>query len=455
MATFQGSRVLVVGLGRFGGGVAVSRWLAAQGAHLTITDLANPDTLSESLAQIATLDADLRLGTHDGIDPSKFDLAIINPAVVKRRSELFSRINKASTPWTTEMNLFCQRCPAKLIGVTGSFGKSTTCTMLTTILEAAATAKVISHPNIHLGGNIGRSLLGHLDRILPEDLVVLEMSNAQLEDLPKINRTPDLAVITNMTPHHLDRYDAEDEYFNAKLNIARTQKKPTPIIVGHLHPRAEILLTELIADQPQRRRRIAPPSEPLQLAVPGDHNQIHASAALTIGAQLGINENFARKALRAFHGLPDRLEHVRTIEGATYINDSKSTAPQATIVAIRAIRQTPEYAKSDLVVIVGGKKKDLDLAECARTLRNECRLVICTGESGKDFADAIHELANETDDAPTEVANASTVPDAVTLAKKCARKDDVVLFSPGAPSFDAYVNYVARGEHFRKLVNST
>ena len=151
--TLKGLRVLVVGLGRFGGGVGVTRWLAGEGAVVTVTDQATPESLEESVAAIAGLGVTLHLGGHDPRDLDPTDLVVVNPAV--------------------EINLFCERCPAVVIGVTGSYGKSTTCAMLAAALRAACDT------GVYLGGNIGRSLLPDLPEMRGSDIVILEMSNAQ------------------------------------------------------------------------------------------------------------------------------------------------------------------------------------------------------------------------------------------------------------------------------------
>jgi len=452
---FRGLHVLIMGLGRFGGGVAVSRWLTDQGAKLTVTDLSSAETLADSLSQIADLDADLRLGGHDGVDPGDFDLVIVNPAVIKRRSDLFQRIELSKTPWTTEMNLFCLRCPAKVVGVTGSYGKSTTCAMLAGVLNAAVENKTIPFRTVHLGGNIGRPLLSDLDRIHPRDLVVLEMSNAQLEDLPRIDWTPSIAAITNLWPHHLDRYDSERDYYDAKINIARTPSANAPLFVGDMHPRAQELINELVFDAPGRLVRVVSPEEPIDLSVPGKHNRQNAATVLTICKHLGIHEQFVRKKLRGFSGLPDRLERVCSHSGVTFVNDSKSTAPTATMMAVRAIRQSPQFAHGRLLAIVGGKRKNTDFSECATQLVDSCDWIICMGESAPIFEEAIKRamrFRGSQDSARIQRVN--TLEQAVVAARQRAHQGDVVLFSPGAPSFDAYVNYAARGDHFRTLVKT-
>jgi UDP-N-acetylmuramoylalanine--D-glutamate ligase len=474
-----GLRVLVVGLGRFGGGVGVTRWLAEQGAHVTVTDQADAASLAESLEAIAGLPVSLQIGGHDGCDLSTTDLTVINPAVHKSTSGLFAEILHRKIPWTTEMNLFCDRCPAPVVGVTGSYGKSTTCAMLAEVLESNRQSGSASYTGVHLGGNIGRSLLNDLPIIRSTDIVVLEMSNAQLEDLPRISWAPAIAVITNLQPQHLDRHGSFEAYISAKLNLVRPGGPADPVIVGDLHPGADRMLAAILADSPRRLVRVESPTPPIELTLPGRHNQANAACVWTVCRAMGIDDAAIRAALREFRGLPHRLEYVQTVDGVRYINDSKSTAPAATMIAIEAladpeprasaraespppdprvsVRATPSFdgiASKSLILIVGGQRKDVPLTECARLMTRTCRVVICYGQAGPTFASAVRQTAGASPDSATIVHEVDGVPAAVHRARLEARSGDAVLFSPGAPSFDQYVNFTERGRHFVELVNA-
>ncbi|MGB2986451.1 MAG: UDP-N-acetylmuramoyl-L-alanine--D-glutamate ligase [Phycisphaerae bacterium] len=442
--SLAGFRVLVVGLGRFGGGVGVTRWLAAQGAVVTVTDQAPRETLAESVQAVADLDLSLHLGGHDPGDLDEIDLAVVNPAVDKTHSELFQAIVLRGIPWTTEMNLFCERCPAPVIGVTGTYGKSTTCVMLAEALEACRRHRGVEYTGVHLGGNIGRSLLTELDSIRPTDLVVLEMSMAQLEDLPRIRWAPSVAAITCLSPHHLDRYGTHTKYVAAKLNIAGGPQNTSKIIVGDIDPEAEAVLRRAAPDA-ARLMRVARPDPSVALLVPGDHNQANAACVLTVCQHLGLDEAAVREALRSFKGLPHRLEHVRTLDGVEYYNDSKSTSPATTISAVESLHRP-------IVAIVGGQDKGVSLTDCAAALVRACRLVICAGESGPSYTRAIRKAEGATH--RVIVREVDGLEAAVELARSEARRGDAVLFSPGAPSFDAYANFADRGRHFVDAVNA-
>jgi UDP-N-acetylmuramoylalanine-D-glutamate ligase len=200
-----------MGLGRFGGGVGVARWLAAQGARVTVNDAAAADTLADSIAQLDGLPITFKLGGHDPADFLAADLLVLNPAVDKAKSPAVQAALAAGVPYTTEMNLFLERCPAFTIGITGSVGKSTTTSLIFEALKAGlhqpSDAPRQQSPRVFLGGNIGRSLLSELPHIRPEDLVVLELSSFMLEDTPRIAWSPRVAIVTNLFPNHLDRHE--------------------------------------------------------------------------------------------------------------------------------------------------------------------------------------------------------------------------------------------------------
>lgn len=448
---WHGVRVLVVGLGRFGGGVGVTRWLAEQGAAVTVTDQAAEESLRASLEAIADLPVKTVLGGHAACDLGAFNLVVINPAVDKRKSPFFREIAARGVPWTTEVNLFLERCPARVIGVTGSYGKSTTCAMLTAVLERAVASGWDRFSGVHLGGNFGGSLLGRLGRIAAGDAVVMELSNAQLEDVPRIGRWPDWAVITNLHPHHHDRYETVADYYAAKLNLVRGAAAGQVVVAGDLDPAAERMLMRCLADRLADLHRVQPGQAdsdvpPIQLDIPGRHNQANARCVLTLTRLLGVDEAAARAALASFPGLPHRLETVRRRGGVRYVNDSKSTAPDATCASVEAL-------DGPLICIVGGMAKpDVDYTDCARVLAMRCRAVIAVGQSSRRWADAVHAQSTRTGN--PVMKSYERLEDAVAAAMRLASEGDTVLFSPGAPSFDAYANFAERGEHFKTLVGA-
>jgi UDP-N-acetylmuramoylalanine--D-glutamate ligase len=255
-----------------------------------------------------------------------------------------------------------------------------------------------------------------------------------------------VAVITNLFPHHLDRYSSFADYARAKLNITRHPAKSSQVVVGELHPEAEELLLTAVAGRRERLVHIMPADFPMELKVPGRHNQRNAECVLTVCRLLGLNEAVVRAALCDFKGLPHRLEFIRSLDGVDYYNDSKSTAPAATVIALEALRRP-------MVAIVGGQRKDVPLADCAKVLAQWCRVVIGMGESGPAFAEAVNTARRAVSCEPL-VHTVDELSDAVRLTRAEAKPGEVVLFSPGAPSFDQYANFTARGRHFAELVHA-
>jgi UDP-N-acetylmuramoylalanine--D-glutamate ligase len=452
--SFGNQRVLVLGLGRFGGGTGVSRWLVQQGARVTVSDQADEASLADSIRSLSDLNIEYRLGAHDARDLDRVDWVVINPAVVKAKSPFFAEIQRRAIPWTTELNLFCERCPAPVIGVTGSYGKSTTGAMLHDILASSCRAGIGGYTGVHFGGNIGRSLLNDLARIRASDIVVLEMSNAQLKDLPRINWTPNIAVITNLHPHHLDRHGSYENYVRAKLSILQAEPTPgmknqdkQPVILGDIDAGAASWLNNRLNPRIHRIIRVPAPDSRIPLGVPGWHNQLNAATARATAQVLGLNDEAVREYLGAFRGLPHRIELVESIAGVDYYNDSKSTSPSATIAALDCFDRP-------VVAIVGGQHRDeFSYEECSAAILAKCRAVVCTGASRNHISEVMaRTIANCQRPCSIAIREAEQLEEAVTAARSLAQSGDVVLFSPGAPSFDSHANYSERGEAFCRLV---
>ena len=220
---WRGRAVTVMGLGRFGGGVGVTRWLAGLGARVTVSDKAGADELAESVAALAGLDVALHLGGHDEADFVNCELLVVNPAV-EFDSPLVAGARRAGAEITTEINLFLAYCRAAVVGITGSAGKSTTTAMAGAILARSR--------KVHVGGNIGASLLAELPAIAADHVVVLELSSFQLFYLPLLGRGPSVAVVTNLHPNHLDRHETMAHYADCKKNIFRFQQGGDVLILN-------------------------------------------------------------------------------------------------------------------------------------------------------------------------------------------------------------------------------
>jgi UDP-N-acetylmuramoylalanine--D-glutamate ligase len=438
----RGVRVTVIGLGRFGGGVGVTRWLCSQGAEVTVSDKASAEELVESVAALTGLDVTLHLGGHLDEDFLRTDLLIVNPAVPKDMPLLRKAI-AAGVPRTTEINLFLQRCPARVVAVTGSVGKSTTTAMIGEILARRFTT--------HVGGNIGGSLLESLPQIGPDHVVVLEMSSFQLEDLPIIGVGPHVAVVTNLLPNHLDRHGTMEAYADAKKNILRFQKSGDVLVLNAGCPIVSRWAAEATGRvayfagdvSALRDRPEAAQWRRFDLKLPGGHNQANAQAAWTAARQLGVDRDVAAAALEGFTGLPHRLEFVAEINGVRYYNDSKCTTPEGAIVALNA------FPLRTAVMIVGGCDKHVSFDDLGRVLADRAKHVIALGQTRGAIVEAFRKAAGK--DSPGVVL-ADTFEQAVAAARQRAGPGDVVLLSPACASYDMFRNYEHRGETFVKLV---
>ncbi len=444
-----GRKVTVVGLGRFGGGLGVTRWLCKQGARVTVSDQADAESLSESVLALADLDVQLHLGRHQEEDFLTADLLVVSPAVPKSQP-LIRLADERGIERTSEMNLFLQRCRGRLVGITGSVGKSTTTAMVGEILARRFPT--------HVGGNIGRSLLDELDRIASDHVVVLELSSFQLEDVEAIRVSPQIALITNLHAHHLDRHGTVEDYARAKSNLFRFQDAGGVLILNEHErqvaagevqaDRAEQECARIVmgfqAEAPGRTEWFDPDSEEtFELTVPGRHNQANAQAAWAIAREMGVDRETAAQALREFRGLAHRIEYVTTRDGAKYFNDSKCTTPDGAIVALEA------FPPRSVVIIAGGFDRGASFDRLGQELAVRAKAVVATGQTCEKVAAAVE--AWRTGETPA-VIRAERFEEAVAQAARLAECGDVVLLSPACASYDRFKNYEQRGGKFVELV---
>jgi len=427
-------RVTVLGLGRFGGGVGVIKWLCEQGANVTVSDLAPAEKLADSVAELDGLDVTLHLGGQIADDFTSPDLLVVSPAV-PAGAEPLRQAAEASVPRTTEINLFIARCPAPIVGITGTVGKSTTTAMTGELLAGTLPT--------HVGGNIGRSLLGDLDRIGPDHAVVLELSSFQLDELPELGVSPHVALVTNLVPNHLDRHGTIEAYASAKKNIFRYQKPGDVLILNAADDQTRSWGDE--APDGVRVEYFDPADEPFDLSVVGTHNQANAQAAWAVARQFGINRAQAATSLKAFGGLEHRLQFVAEINGVRFFNDSKCTTPEGAIVALES------FPPRSAVMIVGGYDKQVSFAALGAALAARAKAVVTIGATASAIADATAAADQDTRQT-TNVISAASLEQAMSLARQAAGPGDAVVLSPACASYDMFDNYQQRGMRFVELV---
>jgi UDP-N-acetylmuramoylalanine--D-glutamate ligase len=450
---FAGKRVLVMGLGRFGGGVDAAKFAAKAGAKVIVTDLASREQLSDSIKQLEELpDIEFHLGSHNPVDFEQADIIIANPAVPGDNEflEIARRHNKFIT---SQIGIFFELCPAQIIGITGANGKSTTASLTAHLLKSAGEAKV------WLSGNIGNEpLLTRLDQIAPDDLVVLELSSFQLEQLAQIPKAPQVALLTNLTPNHLDRYGTFADYCAAKEGIFKFQKLDDKFPVVSIFNAEDEISVNWFEKYKKDAGRICITfsaddiSEQIRksFGLPGRANLSNLAAAMAVARHFGIDDDQLKTSLPQFRALPHRLELVGKVNGVSWYNDSKATTPESAIAALEAFGQPT-------VIIAGGYDKHVAFDELGRKIAEKAKAAILIGQTAGKIAEAIRKnqdtsLKAQDTMRKTRIEIVDSLAEAVRLADRLAESGDVVLLSPACASYDMFENFEQRGQEFCRLV---
>ncbi len=452
----RGRRVLVMGLGLLGGGVAAARYAAEHdAAEVVVTDLRDANVLAPSIEKLAGLPIRYVLGRHELEDFARADVVVRNPGV-RRGSPYLAAAHAAGARIEMEIAWFFRACQGKIAGVTGTRGKSTTTLLLHAMLRQAGLDPL-------LGGNLGGiETLSLLPQISPDRWVVLELGNWMLEGLHPIRRSPHVAIFTNLLPDHLDAYDSMDDYGEAKSSIFRYQGADDIAIFnaendytrryGEAAPGGHVWFfspergVSYPRNEPDATHPFRYGEESGHLR--GAHNRGNIQAAALAAELIGVAPETIAAALRSFAGVPHRLETVRTLDGVTYVNDSASTAPVAGIAALCSFVEP-------VVLIAGGNSKQLDPGEFAAEAAEKARrIVLLKGNATEEFATAVRAAAERQGRADPLVGPFDDLALALEAARDAARPGDVVLLSPGFTSFGMFLNEFDRGEQFRALVRA-
>jgi UDP-N-acetylmuramoylalanine--D-glutamate ligase len=383
-----------------------------------------------------------------------FDLIFRSPSCRPDLPELLKEAQRGAII-TTEIEMLLELCPAKTIGITGSDGKTTTSTLIYEILKQKGY-------ECYLGGNIGTPLFTKIEEMRPDDIVVLELSSFQLMG---INVSPNIAVITNVTPNHLDIHKSYDEYIQAKSNIFKYQKENDVVILNYDNDITKnfakitpgktiffssktkltdgIILDEGIiklCDNNLRRHVINTKNMKLR----GIHNSENACAAIAATSSL-VDIVDQVQVLTDFLGVEHRLEYVKEINEVKWYNDSIGTSPTRTIAGLYSFDET-------IVLIAGGYDKHLDYEPLAKPILEKASKLILMGQTAKKINTVVTEELKQSDK-KLEIYNVNTLEEAVKKAKEIAAKGEIVLFSPASASFDMFKSFAERGEKFKELVN--
>lgn len=451
---WTGKRITVMGLGTRGGGSGVARYLAQQGAHVTVTDLREADALVDQVAELGDLDIRFVLGRHDESDFTDTDMVVRNPAV-RRWNPLLAAARDAGVPVEMEMTMFLAESPAPAIGITGTKGKTSTSVLCGEMLRAWK-------PETLVAGNMGVSAVASLADLLPETPVVLELSSWQLEAMDERQIGPQIAVITNISPDHLDTYRDFDEYADTKRSIAHHLGSEDAIVLNADDPEVvraasetqarvflvgsevtgsgvRVLPDRMAFDLPELLGEMAFPENP---ALIGHHMRMNAAIAATAALIRGADTEQVSAGLKAFRGIANRTERVGTINGVLYINDTAATAPAAAIASLTA------FAKSPIHLIAGGADKKLDMSTLAETIASTAASVtLIDGTATPILAELIHTVNPD-----LELPVVRSMDAALTTASVHAHEGDIVLLSPGCASFGVFRDEFDRGQQFREGV---
>lgn len=465
--SLAGRKVLILGLGVIGGGVAVARYFAEQGAELRITDLRSAELLAPALSALSDLDAEFVLGSHRAEDVEWADVVLRNPGVPPS-SPYLSLARDLGKPVWMELGYFAEHCPARISAVTGTKGKTTTTSLLHQLLESDGS-------KVHLAGNMGVPAISLLDELTSSDHVLLEVSAQQLEALP--GWPVQVAVITNVDDDHLDRYGSLPAYRSVKAALALGQGPSDWTVL----PAWDLDLAELCAKAPSRKIFVRDPDRPFAVAglehaavvslssdgvvwtsadgeavtlcgfegfsLLGKHNRVNLAFAAAAAYINGRPASLVAGAVPGLRGVQHRLEPIATVAGVTYVNDTAATAPIAVASALEALA-----AQGRLVLICGGVAKGSDFTPMLDAIEKaQAALVFLPGTGTDQLLEALRTRGYA-----RPMRAAASMPEAVTLARELAAAERAghVLLSPGCASFGLFVNEFDRGNQFAAAVNA-
>ncbi len=440
--SLQGKNIVVLGLGV--SNRPLVRLLLRYGCTVTGCDKTPREKLDEELLELEKLGCKLQLG-ENYLEGLSADLVFRTPGMHPGNPAL-EGLRQSGAEVTSEMEIFFELCPCKILAVTGSDGKTTTTTLISEMLKAAG-------KTVWLGGNIGTPLLSKLDDIKPTDYAVVELSSFQLMDM---QRSPSVAVVTNLAPNHLDVHKDMEEYVESKKNIFRFQLETDSLILnadnaitaefrgngktqffsrqgeGHIHLQDGVIC-----------RGETPVLDTRDIVIPGVHNIENYMAA--IGAVEGLVEDAViRKVAREFGGVEHRIELVRVKDGVKFYNDSIASSPSRTIAGLNSFNQK-------VLLIAGGYDKHIPYDVLGPVICEKVKKLYVNGATARQIRAAAENAPAYTPGNP-EIIDCADFTDATYRAAKDAKAGDVVLMSPASAAFDQFKNFMVRGDYFKKLI---
>lgn len=456
MKNWNGLRILILGAARQG--LALARYAAEHGAIVTLNDQRTEDQMQKAIDMMWDRPIRWVFGGHPLSLLDENDLVCLSGGIPLNLPIVQEAVLRGKQ-LTNDTQLFMESAVAPVVGITGSAGKTTTTTLVGRMAQAGVTAPGA----VWVGGNIGFPLIEHADEMKKEDLVIMEISSFQLEQM---TLSPHVAAVLNITPNHLDRHGTLEAYAAAKARILEFQQPEDSAVLGYDDPGAWKLasgtkgklvgfsLESLPAGldgtyekdgilwlrNGNREFQIADTSEVL---LRGKHNLQNVLAACSIAYAAGLSMDAMKAGIHGFGGVAHRLELVRNVNGAKWYNDSIATAPERSIAAIRSFTEP-------LVILLGGRDKNLPWQDLARIIHERVDHVVLFGEAAPKIARALGEAGSG--ERPFTIDQCGGLEDAVQAASRVAENGDVVLLSPGGTSYDEFKDFEERGERFREWV---
>jgi len=446
----NGKRVVMLGLARQG--IALARYLAEQGALVTVSDVKTAEQLAEAIKSLDGLPLKYALGGHPMELLDGCDLLCLSGGV-SVDLPIAVEAQRLGIELANDAQIFIERCLAPVIGITGSAGKTTTTALTGEMLKAAGFKTWV-------GGNIGNPLIADLASIESGDKVVMELSSFQLEVM---TTSPHIAAVLNITPNHLDRHPSMEAYIAAKKRILDFQDFKDVTVLGYDDAEARKLAGDArgyvrffsqqalvgrgafardgnIVLRQDEEQVVCAVSD---LKLRGPHNRWNVLAACALAGEAGAGVEAIAQVATSFAGVAHRLQFVREWRGARYYDDSIATAPERLIAALRSFDEP-------IVLLCGGRDKHLPWEEAARLIAERVSHLVLFGEMTELVKSQISNVKLQS---KCQVHEAGTLESAVQVAAKVAELGDVVLLSPGGTSFDAFKDFAERGDRFAKYVN--
>lgn len=445
----KGKKLCVIGVGV--SNTPLIEKLLKSGCDVTACDKRTAEQLGDDYTRLEAMGAKFKLG-EDYLDNLEFDVVFRTPGLMPFDAHL-EEVRAKGGLVTSEMEVFFSLCPCRIIAITGSDGKTTTTTIISELLKAQGYT-------VHLGGNIGHPLLCEVDEMCRDDFVVLELSSFQLHSM---NCRPNVAVVTNISPNHLDKHKDYQDYIDAKSSIFAQQTEDERLVLNHENEYSEYYAESAksaisyfsrvykpengVYSDSEKVYRVVNGREEIIMSIddiklPGTHNLENYMAAFAATEGLVDNDTCVRVAM-SFNGVEHRLERVRELNGVTYINDSIGTSPSRTAAGLHALKVKP-------ILIAGGYDKHIPFDSLGDEICLNVKKLYLTGATAEKIAEAVRASKHYTDDFSMVIMD--DFRETVIAASEAAESGDIVLLSPACAAFDKFKNFMERGKFFKQIV---